>query len=94
MPSLRNVALTAPYFHNGSAATLADVLEFYDRHGNFDNAEQAGRVARIRLGRGAEDAIVDFLSNGLTDCRVAKERAPFDHPSLPLPNGGTVIYPR
>jgi cytochrome c peroxidase len=26
VPSLRNVALTAPYFHDGSAATLADAV--------------------------------------------------------------------
>ncbi len=30
-PSLRNVALTAPYFHNGSIATLREVMEFYNR---------------------------------------------------------------
>jgi cytochrome c peroxidase len=29
-PSLRNVALTAPYMHNGTLATLRDVLRFYD----------------------------------------------------------------
>lgn len=29
-PSLRNVALTAPYMHNGTLATLPDVLRFYD----------------------------------------------------------------
>ena len=29
-PSLRNVALTAPYLHNGTLATLQDVLHFYD----------------------------------------------------------------
>jgi cytochrome c peroxidase len=29
-PSLRNVALTAPYMHNGALATLEDVLRFYD----------------------------------------------------------------
>ncbi len=28
-PSLRNVALTAPYMHDGSLATLEDVLDFY-----------------------------------------------------------------
>jgi len=29
-PSLRNVALTAPYMHNGTLETLEDVLRFYD----------------------------------------------------------------
>jgi cytochrome c peroxidase len=33
-PTLRNVALTAPYMHDGSEATLRDVIEFYDRGGN------------------------------------------------------------
>jgi cytochrome c peroxidase len=32
-PSLRNVALTAPYFHDGSAATLMDVIDLYERGG-------------------------------------------------------------
>jgi cytochrome c peroxidase len=33
-PSLRNVALTAPYMHDGSLATLEDVIDFYSRGGN------------------------------------------------------------
>ena len=33
-PSLRNVALTAPYMHNGRYATLAEVIEHYDRGGD------------------------------------------------------------
>jgi len=33
-PPLRNIALTAPYMHDGSEATLADVMELYDRGGN------------------------------------------------------------
>lgn len=35
IPTLRNVELTAPYFHNGSAATLEQVIELYFRGGNF-----------------------------------------------------------
>jgi cytochrome c peroxidase len=33
-PHLRNVALTAPYMHDGSEATLEAVIEFYDKGGN------------------------------------------------------------
>jgi cytochrome c peroxidase len=33
-PGLRNVALTAPYMHDGSENTLDDVIAFYDRGGN------------------------------------------------------------
>lgn len=32
-PSLRNVALTAPYMHNGSLSTLEEVLKFYNQGG-------------------------------------------------------------
>lgn len=34
-PVLRGLAARAPYFHNGSAATLRDVVEFYDRRFNI-----------------------------------------------------------
>ena len=38
IPSLRNVALTAPYFHTGGEATLMDVVDFYARGGNQGGA--------------------------------------------------------
>jgi cytochrome c peroxidase len=33
-PTLRNIALTGPYFHNGSRSTLKQVVEFYNRGGD------------------------------------------------------------
>ncbi len=33
-PTLREIALTAPYMHDGSIATLEEVVEYYDRGGN------------------------------------------------------------
>jgi cytochrome c peroxidase len=33
-PTLRNVALTAPYMHDGSLSTLEDVVRFYNRGGH------------------------------------------------------------
>jgi parallel beta-helix repeat protein len=33
VPSLRNIALTAPYMHNGSLATLEEVIDFYAKGG-------------------------------------------------------------
>ena len=32
VPSLRNIALTAPYMHDGRFATLADVVDHYNEH--------------------------------------------------------------
>jgi cytochrome c peroxidase len=44
-PSLRNVAVTAPYMHNGTLATLEDVLRFYDegRSRNPNVSDEGGR---------------------------------------------------
>ncbi|MDQ7089356.1 MAG: cytochrome c peroxidase [Methylococcales bacterium] len=33
-PTLRNIALTAPYMHDGSMKTLMEVIEYYDKGGN------------------------------------------------------------
>lgn len=54
-PSLRNVALTAPYMHNGMLATLADVLLFYD-NGRSENPNVANGRGRRRGGAGGEGA--------------------------------------
>ena len=46
-PTLRNVALTAPYMHNGTLATLEDVLDFYDNgRSENPNVSDAGRGRR------------------------------------------------
>lgn len=86
-PGLRNLTLTAPYFHNGGKATIADVVDFYDRGGDFNNAEKASGMDPIGFNSDQRAELIDFLTNALTDCRVEKKRAPFDHPSLQIPNG-------
>jgi cytochrome c peroxidase len=91
IPSLRNVALTAPYFHNGDVITLRDVVEFYSRGGNVAPIAQMDGTPIEPLGVPALnedeiDALVAFLES-LTDERVLYRRAPFDHPQLFVPNG-------
>ncbi len=46
-PVLRGLAARAPYFHNGSAKTLADAIEFYDKriHIGFTDQEKADLIA-------------------------------------------------
>ncbi|MCU0922474.1 MAG: hypothetical protein MUF16_19470, partial [Burkholderiaceae bacterium] len=59
-PSLRNVARSAPYMHDGSLATLEEVVDFYDRGGG----DVPGKSDALSpLGLGAEDkrALVAFL---------------------------------
>jgi cytochrome c peroxidase len=93
VPSLRNVALTAPYFHNGDVLTLRQVVELYGRGGNvFPVHELNGSlieplgIPAPTLSSDEVDALVAFLET-LTDDRVVFQRAPFDHPQLFVPNG-------
>ena len=91
IPSLRNVALTAPYFHNGDMLTLRQVVEFYSRGGNvFPILAEDDTVIEplgvLSLNSFEVDAIVAFLES-LTDERVLHRRAPFDHPQIFVPNG-------
>ncbi len=85
-PTLRNVELTAPFFHNGGQGTLEQVVDFYNRGGDF---VEEGVHENIRpLGLTAEEkrALVAFLRS-LTDERVRNRRAPFDHPAIRIPDG-------
>lgn len=97
-PTLRNVELTAPYMHNGAYRTLDGVLAFYARGGDFDEkvnphlhpamrefAANQGTPEGMSAGDRAD--IIAFLRT-LTDPRVAREQAPFDHPALPFPREG------
>jgi cytochrome c peroxidase len=81
-PSLLNVELRAPYFHNGGAATLEAVVDFYDRGGDFNAPNKALAVAPIGLTQQQKDALVAFLRRPLNDPRVASQSAPFDRPQL------------
>ncbi len=61
-PTLRNVALTAPYMHDGSIATLAEVVEFYD-HGGIDNPLKDPLVHPLHLTAGEKASLVAFLQS-------------------------------
>ncbi|MCA9835567.1 MAG: carbohydrate binding domain-containing protein [Trueperaceae bacterium] len=87
VPGLRNATLTGPYFHNGSAASLEQVVEFYNRGGNFrNNPELDPDIQPLGLSASERADLVAFLVS-LTDPRVENEAAPFDHPQLFIPNG-------
>jgi cytochrome c peroxidase len=83
-PTLRNIALTAPYMHNGGMATLEQVVDFYSR-GRGDDGGRAAQILGLNSQQKAD--LVTFLRTGLTDERVLLEQAPFDHPQLFVPNG-------
>ncbi len=51
VPSLRNVALTPPYFHNGGQKSLADVIAFYNRGGDRQTLANGDTSGTGALGR-------------------------------------------
>ncbi|MBI3048643.1 MAG: c-type cytochrome [Acidobacteria bacterium] len=74
-PTLREVARTAPYMHDGSISTLDDVVDYYDRGGN-QNPFLDAELRPLRLTATEKDALVAFLrslngqlSEGIPDPR-------------------------
>ncbi|WP_428717355.1 hypothetical protein [Undibacterium curvum] len=76
-PSLRNVAVTAPYMHDGSIATLKEVLDFYAAGGRHittgiyagdgrTNPYKSDLITRINLSEQDKSDLIDFLGT-LTD---------------------------
>jgi cytochrome c peroxidase len=82
-PNLRNVALRAPYMRNGRFATLEDVVEFYNRGGDFDAPNKDTKLIHP-LGLTAQQKadLVTYLKRPLTDPRVAAETNQFSRPTL------------
>jgi len=90
-PTLRNVELTAPYFHNGSHSTLEQVVisymaTFKHLFADENSASLAPQIPDVKISGGEIDALIAFMKT-LTDERVRMHQAPFDHPELRVPGG-------
>ena len=87
-PTVRNTELNGPYMHNGKHATLEQVVQFYARGGDWDNIELSPDITVLEsiLNSPTNQAALVAFMKTLTDERVRWERAPFDHPSLVIPN--------
>ena len=59
-PTLRGVALSVPYMHDGSLKTLDDVVEFYSR-GGVENPNRDGAIVPLNLSKDEVAALVAFL---------------------------------
>jgi cytochrome c peroxidase len=92
-PGLRNVALTGPYMHTGGYATLSQVINNYHRVGDFGRENFVDLSPDTAMAGGMtvfqkRDLLQLMLE--MTDPRVEKMSAPFDHPELSIPNGHTL----
>jgi len=82
VPDLRNLALRKTYFHNGRFTTIRQVVDFYDRGGDFDGNNKPNLIHPLFLSEQQKQDLVAFLSRPLIDPRVAAEIERFDRPQL------------
>ncbi len=66
VPSLRNVALTAPYMHDGSISSLVEVIEHYEFVGHHPQPGQSTLLRAFKLDKSERVALLAFLQS-LTD---------------------------
>lgn len=76
VPTLRDVARRAPYMHNGSEATLADVIDLYDR-GGIDRPSRADFIKPLHLTAQEKADLIAFLDTLTSDPK------PVEVPVLP-----------
>ncbi len=65
-PTLRNIAVTAPYMHDGSLATLWDVMDHYNK-GGVPNPNLDGGMQRLGLAEAEIDDMVAFMETLTSD---------------------------
>ena len=76
-PTLRNVVERAPYMHDGSAATLADVIDLYDRGGLVRRASLSQEINALNLGAAEKHDLIAFLRT------LSSQDEPVHVPALP-----------
>jgi cytochrome c peroxidase len=77
-PTLRDIARTAPYFHNGEVQTLEEVVKHYNKGGN-NNPYQDEEVFPLKLTDAEQADLVTFLKEGL----ASKSYPDVEPPELP-----------
>lgn len=60
-PGLRNLMRRAPYFHDGSAKTMMDVMDLYDRGGDVKRAGLAKEIFPLNLSADEKKQLVEFM---------------------------------
>jgi len=101
VPTLRNVAVTAPYMHDGSVATLEEAIAHYAAGGRtiaggpqagigHDNPNKAERLKGFTLSDEERRDLVAFLDS-LTDQQVLREQR-FSNPWRKLLRGSSASW--
>jgi len=72
IPTLRNIAVTAPYMHDGSIATLEEVLDHYVAGGRAPNPRQSKSIEPLKLSATDRRDLIAFLES-LTDRQALED---------------------
>jgi cytochrome c peroxidase len=75
-PTLRDVARRGPYMHDGSLATLDDVIDLYNR-GGIDRPSRDDAIHQLNLPQGDKADLIAFLQT------LSSKPKPFSLPALP-----------
>jgi cytochrome c peroxidase len=75
-PTLRNVELRAPYMHDGTVATLDDVVESYDRGGDVKRPNLSPEIRPLHLSAAQKHNLVAFM-------KTLTSHTPVEVPVLP-----------
>lgn len=81
-PNLRNVGLRNVLMMDGKFSSLEEVVDFYDRGGDFDAPNKSNDIRNLNLNNNEKRALAAFMREDLTDPRVRDELPPFDRPVL------------
>ena len=65
-PTIRDVALRAPYMHNGSEKTLEDVVDLYNKGGNTGDPNISDLIVPLGLTKAEKKALVAFMTTAMT----------------------------
>ena len=79
-PTLRNIALTSPYMHDGSESTLASVVDLYEK-GGIKNKNLDPLIQPLGLTPEEKEDLVTFMKEGLT--RELDVPVPAEPPAAP-----------
>lgn len=72
-PTLRNIAVTAPYMHDGSVATLEEAVDHYAKGGRARGARNRSSIIRpLSLSPAEKADLIEFLES-LTDDELLKD---------------------
>lgn len=101
IPSLRNVALTAPYMHDGSMATLQEVVEHFNRGGRLISSGpfagdgkkselKSPLIAPLDLSAGQKKDLIAFLHALTDECFINNPKlSDPERPAPVMPKGCT-----